>query len=96
LWLSIGQPQAQRRRAARSKSQTVERRSFGPGSVWIHGLAVSLHHAIVDSVFDVASAVLATKELLGVCFIFGEEEFGFPLANEPASSVSFVLDSNDL
>src|SRR5260370_40309948 len=51
-----------------------------------------MHDVVLDSVFDVACAVLADKQPLRVSLILGEKEFSFSFAKEPALSVSLVLD----
>src|SRR5260370_29263034 len=51
-----------------------------------------MHDVVLDSVFDVACAVLADKQPLRVSLILGEKEFSFSFAEEPALSVSLVLD----
>src|SRR5260370_41728476 len=51
-----------------------------------------MHDVVLDSVFDVACAVLADKQPLRVSLILGEKKFRFSFAEEPALSVSLVLD----
>jgi hypothetical protein len=51
-----------------------------------------MHDVIVDSIFNVGCAILASKQLPDVRFILGKKEFRFSFAKEPALSMGFVLD----
>ena len=52
---------------------------------------IPLNHVIVDAVFHVRRAILAPEELLGVGFVFGEQQFRFAFAEQPTLSVGFVF-----
>src|SRR5262249_30539941 len=91
LWLLVGETQLQRRTSARGRAQTVERRSFRSDLLRINSITISMHDIIVDSIFDVGCAILASKQLPGVGFILSKKKLRFSFAEEPAFSMGLVL-----
>jgi len=53
--------------------QLVMRRTFRSSSIWTDGVLISLHHVVVDAVFNERRSIGGTKEALVVGLIFGEQ-----------------------
>jgi hypothetical protein len=57
-----------------------------------HSHFAATDNIFVDAVLDVRCTILPAKQLSSVRLILGEKKFRFSFAEEPALSVSLVLD----
>ena len=74
LQVTAGQPQANHTRLASPDRDVIVRSDLGAVLVRIHCVLSTVHHTLVDAVFDIGALVLSPEQPGVVGFVFGEQQ----------------------